>query len=148
MQTGLERIWLPRDEGPRTRERHMISSEKPMVTIPWNCNGFHVIEGLPKGQRVNADSQCASVPTKLSTIVRQFGNETRRKSILHADNVRTHIAESSIEFCVKLDLRVAPHPAYSPDLPLSDYFPFGYIRDKLKGLSPPSSVHVHRATRQ
>jgi hypothetical protein len=96
IHTDFEHMWLPVDEAPETRERHMISSEKLMVTIAWNLDGFHVIEVLPKGQKLNADYYCSSVPTKLSTIGEQFRNETRRKLILHADNASPHAAMSRI----------------------------------------------------
>jgi hypothetical protein len=141
-------MWLPRDEAPETRERHMISSEKLMVTITWNPDGFHVIEFLPKGQRCTADYDWSSMLTKLSKIAGQFTNATRRKLIFHADNACPHAAKSNIEFCTKPDPRVAPHPPRSPDLPPFDYFLFGHIKDKLKGLSFPSALHLHRAIKQ
>jgi hypothetical protein len=61
----------------------MISSEKLMVPITWNVDGFHLIEVLPTGQKLNADCNCSSVLTKLSKIVRQLRNRTVRKMILH-----------------------------------------------------------------
>jgi hypothetical protein len=126
----------------------MISSEKLMMTIEWNPDGFRVIGVLPKGQKCNADYQCSSVLTKLSKIARQIRNQTRRKLILHADNALPHIAKSRIELCPKLDLPVALHPPHSRDLTISDYFLFGYIKDELKSLSCPSPLHFHRAIKQ
>jgi hypothetical protein len=46
----------------------MISSEKLVVTIAWNPDGFHVIEVLPKRQKFNTDYGCSSVLTKLLKI--------------------------------------------------------------------------------
>jgi histone-lysine N-methyltransferase SETMAR len=126
----------------------MISSEKLMVTITWNPSGFQVIEVVPKRQKSNADYYCSSVLTKLPKMAKQFRSKTRRKMILHADNARPHTAKSSIEFCAKLHLRVAPHPPYSPGLAPPDCFLFGYIKNKLKGLSFPSALHLHRAIKQ
>jgi hypothetical protein len=126
----------------------MISSEKLMVTIEWNSDGFRAIEVLPKGQKCNADYQCSSVLTKLSKIARHMRNQTRRKLILHGDNALPHIAKSRIELCPKLDFRVALHPPHSPNLALSDYFLFGYLKDKLKGLLCPPPLHFHRAIKQ
>jgi hypothetical protein len=73
-------MWLPREEAPETRERHMIGPEKLMVTIAWNPDGFHVTEVLPKGQTFNAGYSCSSVLTKLSKIARQFRNETQKRN--------------------------------------------------------------------
>jgi hypothetical protein len=111
-------------------------------------DGFPVIEVLPKGQKCNTDGYCSSVLTKLSKIARQFSDETRRELLLQADKARAYTAKSSFEFCAKPDLRVAPHPPDSPDVAQRDYFLFGYINDKLKGLSFPSAVLPRRAIRQ
>jgi hypothetical protein len=35
-------------------------------------------------------------------------------------------------FCEENELRLAPHPPYSPDLELSDFFLFGYVKERLK----------------
>jgi hypothetical protein len=48
MHTEFEQMSLRRDEAPRTRERHMISSEKLVVMIAWKSYWFHRIEVLPK----------------------------------------------------------------------------------------------------
>jgi hypothetical protein len=123
----------------------MISSEKLTVTIAWNPDGFQAIEVLPKGQKFNADSCCLSVLTRLLKRARHFRDETQKELALHADDAHPHPAKSSIKFCAKLDLRVAPHRPYSPDVALSDSFLFGHIKDKLKGLSFPSALHIHCA---
>jgi hypothetical protein len=81
-------------------------------------------------------------------MAKQLRNETPRKLILHADNIRPHTTKSIIEFWAKLDLKVAPRPPDSPDLAPSDYFRFGDIKDKLHGSSFPSALYLHRATKQ
>jgi hypothetical protein len=77
IHTDSGQMWLPRNESPEIRERHMISSEKLTVTIAWNPDGLHGIEVLPKGHEFDVDYHCSSVLTKLSKITRQFRNETR-----------------------------------------------------------------------
>jgi hypothetical protein len=144
----FEQMWPPRDEAHKTRKRHMISSEKVMVIITWNPDGFNPIEILPKGQKFSADYYCSSLLTKVLKIARHFRRETRRELIHHADNTRPHDAKSSLQLCAKLARRVAPHLPYSPDLAPSDYFLFGDIKDKLNGLSFPSALHLHRARKQ
>jgi hypothetical protein len=61
---------VARGEAPEARERHMIRSEKLMVTIAWNFDGFRVIEVLRKGQKFDAGYYCSSVLTKLLKIAR------------------------------------------------------------------------------
>jgi hypothetical protein len=47
--TDHELIWLRADEKVHERERHSVHSEKFMLTIVWNPNGFHLINVLSKG---------------------------------------------------------------------------------------------------
>jgi hypothetical protein len=77
----------------------MVNSERLMVTIAWNPDGFHVIEALPKRQKCNADYDCSSMLTKLSKIAKQFRTETQRQMIVHADNACSHTSKLSIDFC-------------------------------------------------
>jgi hypothetical protein len=37
-------------------------------------------------------------------------------------------------FCEESGLRLAPHPSYSPDLAPSDFFLFGYVKERLKAM--------------
>jgi hypothetical protein len=55
MHTDCEQMWLPTDEPPETRERHLISFEKVTVTLVCSPNGSHVIEILPKGHNFNTN---------------------------------------------------------------------------------------------
>jgi hypothetical protein len=49
-----EFIWLPDGETVPQRERTMILSKKIMIIIFWSSQGFHPINFLPKGYKVNA----------------------------------------------------------------------------------------------
>jgi hypothetical protein len=39
IHTDFDQMWLPTDQAPETRERHMISPEKLVVTIAWTLMG-------------------------------------------------------------------------------------------------------------
>ena len=52
---------------------------------------------------------------------------------MHFDNARPHKAKSTIQFCVENKFNIMPHPPYSPDLAPSDFFLFGYLKEKCKG---------------
>jgi transposase len=58
-----------------------------------------------------------------------------RKLVVHADNA---IAQKCRTFCEENGLRLAPHPPYLPDLALPDFFLFGYVKERLKGMVFPS----------
>jgi hypothetical protein len=55
LNTDDELIWLRREEEIPERVRQMVQSQKVMLPIVWNLNGFHLIRVLPKGFKFNAD---------------------------------------------------------------------------------------------
>ena len=55
--------------------------------------------------------------------------------MLHADNAKAHNSKSAKNFLERNHIRRAPHPAYSPDVAPSDFFLFGFVKTKLKGMT-------------
>jgi transposase len=135
LATDYDSIWLPPAEAPPTREKKMISSPKLMLTIVWNPHGFHIIDILPKGAKFNSDYYISHILTPLAEIKESIGVESQRKLIVHADNARPHTAKKVEEVLESTGLRNASHPPYSPDLAPSDFFLFGYLKEKMKGES-------------
>jgi hypothetical protein len=82
----------------------------------WNPNGFHLINGLSKGIKFNANhyaiDSLVPLPYWRKTQVR--GND--RKLIIHADNARQQTARVTLEFLKHNEMKRAPHPPYSPNL--------------------------------
>ena len=52
---------------------------------------------------------------------------------LHWDNARPHCAKKTKEKLAEKNIILLPHPAYSPDVAPSDFFLFGYLKDRLQG---------------
>jgi transposase len=50
------------------------------------------------------------------------------------DNSPIHRSRAVTEKVGSLRLALAPHPAYSPDLAPSDFFLFGYLKEKIVGI--------------
>jgi hypothetical protein len=53
--------------------------------------------------------------------------------IVRADNALPHTAKMTSQFMEQNSMERAPHPAYSPDLALSDFSLFGYVKQLLSG---------------
>jgi transposase len=104
-------------------------------TIAWNPLGFPLIVGLPKGRTFNAEYYRHNILAELTQL---WPEDDGRKLVVHADNARTHPAQKCQTFCEGNGLRLAPHPPYSPDLAPSDFFLFGYVKERLKGMVLPS----------
>jgi transposase len=122
-------------EAPPQRARHRIQDRKIMVTIAWNPLRFPLIVALPKGRTFNAEYYRDNIVAALT----QFqSDDDGRKLAIHADNARAHTAQKCRTFCEENELRLAPHPPYSPDLAPSGFFLFGYVKERLKRMVPPS----------
>ena len=52
--------------------------------------------------------------------------------VLHHDNAPAHTALSIREFLAKKNIPPLPHPPYSPDLALCDFYLFSKLKSKLK----------------
>jgi hypothetical protein len=79
MHTNSEQMCLPRDKAPETRERHMISSEKLMVTIVWNPGGFPAIKVFRTGPKFKVDDHCSSM-------LQRFRKQPDRSGTRHEEN--------------------------------------------------------------
>jgi histone-lysine N-methyltransferase SETMAR len=53
--------------------------------------------------------------------------------IIHADNTGPHVTKCVREYMDHNSLRKIPHPPYSADLAPSDFYLFGYVKDRLQG---------------
>jgi transposase len=126
-----EQIWFRPDQEPPEWDKHTIQDKKIMVTIAWNALGFDLVEDLPKGRRFNAKYYRNNILTELIRIRPRAGE---RNLVIHADNASLHTAQKCRTFCAENGMRLATHPPYSPDLALSDFFLFGYVKDRLQGI--------------
>jgi histone-lysine N-methyltransferase SETMAR len=106
-----------------------------MVTIVWNPYRFHLVDGLPKGQKFNASYYIDNI---LQSLFENRSTGPGSGLIIHADNARSHTAQRILRFCWENRLEIAPHLPYSPDLAPSDFFLFGHVKHALEGDEFPS----------
>ncbi len=52
---------------------------------------------------------------------------------LHFDNVSPHMTSIVNDYIVEQSITLTAHPAYSPDLALSDFWRFGFLKQWLEG---------------
>jgi hypothetical protein len=112
-----------------------------MVTIVWNPTGFHVIRVLPKGCKSNSSYYQSEIFEPLSEWRSGQAGAAGGTLIVHADNARPHTAHRSgiisQQFMEEKRMARAHHPPspYSPDLALSGFCLFDYMKHCLRGQS-------------
>jgi histone-lysine N-methyltransferase SETMAR len=117
------------------KENDTEFTRKSMLTIVWNQHGFHLIKVLEKGRKFNAGYYIAEILEPLSQWRSTEAADNERKLMVHADNASSHPAKLSTQYFKANRMKSAPHPPYSPDLALSDFYLFEYVKRCLAGLS-------------
>jgi hypothetical protein len=125
----FDRIWLPHDELALFFSKHTMASEKLMITVVWNPQGFRVIQSLPKGIKWTGRYDSDNILSQIAAL-RNVGRH--RKMIVHADNAGLHAAKCVAEYMDHKPLKRARHPLCSPDLTRSDFYLFGYVNHQLQ----------------
>jgi hypothetical protein len=113
----------------------MIKDGKMMATIVWNPQSFYLVDALPKGQKFNANYYIDRI---LQPLLESRSTGRGLGLIIHADNMRPHIARKTFKFCQDNRLEMAPHQPYSSDLAPFDFFLFAHVKRVLEGAEFPS----------
>ena len=103
------------------------------------------MEFLKQGHTVNSEKYISTLRTLKARLRRV---RSGRDSILQHDNARPHTSCQTQDALAQLKLLALPHPAYSPDLALSDYFLFLQLKRHLKGNHYDSDEEVVAAVGQ
>jgi hypothetical protein len=71
---GHDDIWLAPEEPMSDRERHMIQSQKLMITVVWNPTGFHRGPARTKGLKFNAGDHTRELLRQNQELARAAGS--------------------------------------------------------------------------
>jgi len=105
-----------------------------VVCCVFDWKGIVHHEFVPRGQMVNKHLY-QEVLARLRDAVRRkrpelWENQTR---MLHHDNAPAHASLLIRSYLAKHQTSVVPHPPYSPNLALADFFLFPKLKTTLKG---------------
>ena len=133
LNTDYNQQWLPEGETPSNKIKKMIDSKKYMLTIFWNPNGFILVEALDDNTVFNAEYFINEILEQINFRTASDREKIKKKLVLHYDNARPHISKKVLNYLEDNDIIRAPQPPYSPDIAPSDFYLFGYIKQKLQG---------------
>jgi hypothetical protein len=114
--------------------KQLINPVKIIITIFWNRFGIQVLAALPEKISFNAEYMIDYVLTRIEELSAIRAAVTQKQTlVIHMDNSPIRKSKPAIQKIASLRLKIAPHPPYSPDLALSDFLIFGYIKQKIVG---------------
>jgi histone-lysine N-methyltransferase SETMAR len=107
-----------------------------------NAQNVLLVEFMPRGATINAESYCATLRRL------RYAIQNRRRGILLSgvmllhDNARPHAAARMQAMLQEFGWEVFEHPAYSPDLAPSDFHLFPKLKEFLGGKRMETDVEV------
>jgi hypothetical protein len=106
-----------------------------MVTVMWNPLGFHVIDKLPTGARINNDYFTTNILVPLEQKIFPSGRKPHAKRVtIHRDNCPIQTSKATEVHIREHNMMRLKHPPYSPDRAPSDFCLFLTIKEKLKDI--------------
>jgi histone-lysine N-methyltransferase SETMAR len=109
--------------------------KKVILCVWWNYEGPIYYELVPDGRKINAEVYSQELEKMYMVLLEKCpALVNRMRMLLKQDNARPHTAKKTLQKVEKLeDIELLPHPAFSPDLELSDCCLFRSIAQFLRG---------------
>jgi hypothetical protein len=108
-----------------------IYIEKCLISVFCSADGIHSLLDVPKGSTYNTAFFCDQViPSLVQGITSRGRRKTLQGFIIHFGNANPHKSRRSRECLGSYRATRLQHPAYNPDLAPSDFFLFGYLKEK------------------
>jgi hypothetical protein len=106
-----------------------------MFTVIWNSFGFHVIDKLRTGGKMESDYFTTNILGPLEQKVLPTGpNPQARRLTIHLENCSIHTSRITEKYIKQHDMIRLQHPPYSLDLAPSDFYLLPTIKEKLKDI--------------
>ena len=127
-------MWLAKDDPRPVVCRPGFQSRKRLFTIFFNYEGPVAVDILPEKQTVTGGYYRETVLPKVVKEIteRRPKTGTSRTLILH-DNASAHKTRAVTQYIDEQNMKVLPHPAYSPDLAPCDFWLFPILKERLAG---------------
>jgi hypothetical protein len=141
----MTRLGQHREMSPE-KASQKIDTEKCLISIFWSINGIHTLLDVPKGSMYNTAFFCDQVvPSLIHAITSHGRRKTLQGFMIHLDNASPHNSRRSQECLEAHRATRLQHPTYSSDLAPSDFFLFGYGKEKLTNLDCKSREDLKNA---
>jgi hypothetical protein len=101
-----------------------------MVTMFWPPEWIHMIDKLPKSERFSSQYSEQNVLYGICTNLSPAG--MAKPILIRTDDAPPHRSKETLTYVKYFNFHPVPHPAFSPDLARSDFYPLGTIKRRLR----------------
>lgn len=134
-ETPTRGLWLPEDAEAPEGQKATHYAPKTMIVVFWNVHGPLVIEAVPCGASATGEYFKNEIIAKLcASKAFKEAKKAGKKFWVHMDNAPIHRAATVTQEMERMGLHRAPHPPYSPDLAPSDFYLFGALKSRIRGI--------------
>ena len=138
-QQSCEWVWKGDQAARPIKALRQRSTKKGMLTVFVNQKGVVLSEFADPGTNINNDNYCVILRRLKENIRRKrpelwtMNAEGYRTVKLHHDNAPCHTSAFTLGFIGESKLDMVPHPPYSPDLAVCDFFVFPRLKSEMCG---------------
>jgi histone-lysine N-methyltransferase SETMAR len=118
---------------PPKKAKAIFFAGKIMATVFWDSKGIIHLDFLTGQKTINAQYYSTLLNEKVKSAIRLKRRKMQDSVCFLQGNARPHTATLMMATLLNLKWDVLPHPPYSPDLALSDYYLFGPMKGGLGG---------------
>lgn len=128
------RQWVAPGDDPSSVPRRGLTTKKILLCIWWDCRGIVYQEYLKSGGTIDSNNYSAMLKKVNESIKSKWPSHLLRKGVLFLqDNARPHTSVATMRVIKSLNWVTLPHPPYSPDIALSDFYLFRLLQNHLSG---------------
>ncbi len=128
--------WLAAGDPRHSKVRKELSVWKVMLIVFWDLQGIIHREFVPQGETMDSPmyrqalrNLCGSMHCKKPNL----WHNHRHQFWLQHDGGGPHRVCIILDYCHDKDIQLVPHPPYSPDIALSDFFLFAHLKRHMWG---------------
>jgi hypothetical protein len=134
--------WLPIGSPRPVAARKVIDAPKKLLTVFFSGSRVWSTIYNDRGQMMSSGVFVDDVLPDIDANICEADDEIQEPVLVHFDNAPSHRSKLTQAAMKKHRFVLVPHPPYSPDLAPADFYLFGYLKSRLRGLDISTDVKL------
>jgi histone-lysine N-methyltransferase SETMAR len=133
------KVWIFEDETPPEVVKRGRTVGKVLYAVFFRCSG------LVQAIKLEGQKSVTALWYTTQCLPKVFQDAGKKGLLLLHDNASSHTAKVTMKFLQENHIKTIPHPAYSPDLAMCDFWLFSGLKRELRGRSFASEEELDTA---